>query len=577
MPEEAPQAPNRRRRRAPLDYAAVARLIKKYNLDAVTYVKDEGLGRGPILGQEVIEKFASLDQTTSKKYLDWMFYQAGGGSVRFQRGAELWGVESEDVPATDIINTYEREIKNNFDVTALTDFINKTKESGAAYAPYLKNLLPHAPQIVSLLNQQPNDRQKFLVLSQYLKQHNLIPPKIDPVTREQKDMSNSVAVIIVDRKFRAFANTQRHVKVKDRARAVMVNRRMIRGEPVEQAEEEWNRIKDSSQREYLFGDQDSFNMNLFGFARHWPGKKISGAPQGLYEKIYTEMAQFLANKQKIEARNLDLDRYNQAIELKNQSLPPERQVSLREKIKADFNIGTVVVEGEGMLVYRGAYPTIGDLMSANEQLKFVGVRERIMADVRFAGPKGRVGRGEKLYEDENVIVMVPLTVAASIKSGFEKWCNSSPGNIEACLRSSDSDWVKHTQGKHKIIGRTGDSAVMIHFTFKQKLTVPWLQNIGAMFFVPDLPDLEPPFSGATWTDRSGLTNFNEVVNRLPAGAKESFEKACQAIIEWGKEFDPRAIVSDFMQHHSGAKTTRRGLREALLVGAFVAIEQLVDD
>ena len=117
MPEQNP-APVKRKRTAKKAVAVspeqrLAELREKYRVDDVVKIVAVGsngrpLGRGPLLDPQVFTKFAELDTSPDKRYLDWMLYQAGGGAVAEKKSIETWGDNTEPRTPEDIIAEFSR-------------------------------------------------------------------------------------------------------------------------------------------------------------------------------------------------------------------------------------------------------------------------------------------------------------------------------------------------------------------------------------------------------------------------------------------------------------------------------------
>jgi len=77
------------------------RCIEKYRLNEIVDLQAESrmkepLGRGPIMAPEVIDEFVRCDPSGENKYLDWMFFQAGGGQICIESMLSLWNGEGPE-------------------------------------------------------------------------------------------------------------------------------------------------------------------------------------------------------------------------------------------------------------------------------------------------------------------------------------------------------------------------------------------------------------------------------------------------------------------------------------------------
>jgi hypothetical protein len=586
MPEPAKKSDAPKKRAAKSGAAKIEALKQKYRLDDEVNLSVRGkdglpLGKGPLLDPQVIEKFSELDTTKDKRYLDWMLFQAGGGAEAFRRSLSAWGEGTPETSPDEIISRYNSERTDqsvHFDELRL--LVKRLQDKGYDITP----LLDHVSEVEAITR----DRDpviRFKKLTELIKSLDLVPGK-EP----------SIALEIVTNKFKAWMKNQLQVKVRDRVHVTHVYRYMVRGGSREEAEEAWNKSEPRRRREYVFGDQDSLKWDNFGYNRHWPGR------DGIYEHIYNATRQFILNINKLERRQQMVDAQ---IEARNKTLPPDQQIPPKKVTSIPLDIGKVLVDSKGNLTYKGHYPTVSSVIAANEEIAELPLRSKIETDVRYAGPKGVRSRDAKVYSDENLDVFAPLTVAAAIKAGDPRWEVTDPNQLSVIKpntrRDYASGWKNYTSGiGHGHFEWEGIPAIPLIFHIKNpSIALPdKLRKLLMTVFVSDLVDLQAPYSGTVWRvagDRA-QTTFTGVMRQLKLSANKqpeenensaeaksaylslvrSFTKAMNTLKEWGKEFDPQDMVSDYVKHHRERMQGKRTLGEDVRFRAAQVVEALLE-
>lgn len=577
MPDETPvEKPKRTpRKRAAVDpQARLAELKEKYRLTDQVKINAKGsngrpLGRGPLLDDNVFNRLAELDTTPEKKYLDWMLFQCGGGPKAVAASMATWGEGLKPLEPAEILERWKRSAKGNARLTS------KDVEYVADNILELPQVKPIAAQLITAAIQPPEEKDKLAAVVQVLKQHHIAPGK------EEK-----VGVALLSYNVKVFVRNQPDVKARDRIHATLAYTQMLLGRSMEEFENDWKGgLEMRKKREYCFADEDSVQYGWFAFSRHWPGK------EGKYEKVYNEMKQFLINTARVQERMAKLDQWNAAIEAKNATLPPEQAIPLREPIDVNLDIGTVTLTKTLELVYKGDYKTLADLTAVNNGIEELPLRERIRGHVSYAGPKGRTGRSEKLYSDQYVDVLVPLTVAASIKAGYEKWRMSRADQLNDLKQHgyNSSAWASAHRDRH---GETTANAVTLFFILKHPDVPEEYRKLRLTVPISELADTDlnhmsrftVDFKWVASTEHENEVGFKDLVNGIkasmpPASATpqiNSLMKAVKAVCDWGKEFDPRHIVPDFIAHHRERNATKRGLREHMVFRVNQVIDALIE-
>ncbi len=580
QPAPAPKAPAKRVAAGVVAAAAKLKELKeKYRLDTEVNLYFRGpdgkrMGLGPVLDDQVFNKFAELDTSRNKRYLDWMLFQAGGGQKAFNHSRELWGDNTPEKTPEEFFKQFNEEKPDHIvHYTELNYIVQKMKDKGIDLSR-----LVAAHEEVEKATGLPNLAARFEALVKLMKVKGIIPG------REER-----VAVEIIANKFKGWIKNQLATKTRDRVHATSVYSRLIRGQSREETEEKWLEMVDRYRREYIFGDQDMLIWDAFGYNRHWPGR------DNVYERVYNTMRQFLINADNIKRYNERLKTFNASVAERNKTLPPDQQIPARQAIPFNVNIGKVNVDAQGNLIYKGPYPNAHTLVEVNEKIGERLMKERVAQDVQYAGPKGVRGRGSKIYSDQNLDVRVPLTVAAAIEGGHPKWPISAPeqiSNIRAQGNYSFSTWTKHATGEHDHFEWRGSPAIPVYFTLRTPGVPEGLTKILMTVFMDDLVDLQAPYVGTLW-HVAGSTeelSFTDIIKLLKTQGDTfhsearpayfsvilSFTKAMNAIKEWGKEFDPHDVIADYVAHHRERMQGKRTLGEQVRIRANQIVQALLE-
>jgi hypothetical protein len=529
-PAATPPPPAARKKRPKVD--ATAKLVKKYRLDARVRVLTLGvdgqpLGYGPMMDREAFNKFADLDHSPDKRYLDWMLFQAGGGKSAIDKSRFHWGVDSTEAAVGPILDAYANQPTGQLSQEDLTKIGSPEKQN----VPNLASILPQASRVFS---QAIPMTEKFRAMVEVIKRANrtLQIHPVDPEIQEPEAVQATIqkkqeklAGEILSCKLKTFLRSKGELRVRDRVHVLYIWNKTMRGMSAEAAEAEWKSGLKGRMKEYIIGDQDSIKGGCFGFSRSWPGK------DGLYARIYDAMRLFLTNRRKVESRNANIEKVNLEIASRNQALPEEDRLELREPIDLP-DIGTVTLT---KVVYTGPYPTVPDLESANEKVEQLSMRERIAGDVRFHGAQGKEGPEEKLFSDENLDLLLPLTLAASVKAGHPEWDISNPAQLRTGGRMTA--WTQAHAGL-EAFGGAGAPGIasfrrlvaMIHV--KNDAILPQERRIRVDVAVEDLVDLPWPPG-----------HLGELPVHFQVGADSEEYNPQQLLRRWHSQLDGRTYRS----------------------------------
>lgn len=593
MPEPPAQAPEIKPKRFPGGSVSAAakldELKKKYRLDTQLYLRTRGpegtpLGRGPLLDPQVFNKFAELDKTKGKRYLDWMLFQAGGGQEAFNNSRDQWGDNTPEKLPDELFAEFKKQKPDHVvyrdELNAIAQDLSVTKGTDASAVLRLSEKIQE-------ITAMPNIQHRYKALVALLEAQGIVPGGED-----------SLALEIISHKFKVWIRRQLPVKGRDRVHATLLYFRSIQGIPREESEAKWKESEARLRRTLILGDQDQRQFNTFCFNRHWPG------PKNIYEQIYDEMRKFLLNAAQVERYNERVKAYNTKIQATNQTLDPHQRLPLRQNIPINVNIGKVLADKEGNLTYKGDYPSIYSLAQVNQQIAELPLKERVAQHIVYAGPKGTRSRTSKIYSDANLDVTAPLTVAASIHGGHPAWSISDPkqiSDIRSGHSASLSDWTRYAMGQHGHFEWEGTQAIPIFFNLKMPGIPKQLAKLLMLVFIDDLTDLQAPYVATVW--KVGGSNeemtFTEVMDNLkthirdiPASTKfggeptsprqtyfsliRSFTKGMNAVREWGREFDPRDLVADYMKYHQEKTQGRHTLGEDIKIRAAQVVQMLAE-
>lgn len=576
---ETPATPVKKSRAKKPAKDALEEIKKKYRLDEEVNLYVRGpdgnrLGRGPILDPGVLQKLAALDPTKDKHFLDWMLFQSGGGEQALKRSKEMWGDSKPEMSPEDFFKKFkddkpETSVYND----ELRSIGTKLKDKGLDL-PALMQISDQVQETTAI----PDLHKRFQALTALLAKHNIAPGKED-----------KVAVEIINNKFKVWIKNQLATCTRDRVHATSVYSRLIRGMDRGEAETKWKEMEAKRRREYIFGDQDSLKWDAFGFNRHWPGRN------NLYEKVYDAVEKFLANMDRVQRYNSRLDAYNASVKEKNKTLPPDQQLPLRSNMNLFADIGKVKVGKNGDLKYVGHYPDLRSIEKVNQEIEDLPMRERVTQHVQYAGPKGARSKSAKLYSDENIDVVVPLTAAASIASGHPSWDVSSPeqlANIKAQGSYHPMAWTNYATGQHGHMEWTGTQAIPVFFHIKTPGIPEDLQRVQLMLFLDDLIDLQAPYIATIWKTagtHSPKMKYPDFLRYLKATLSHKDEKqqhyvdlvrsigkAMKVIKDWGQEFNPQDIVPDPISHHREKMQGKMSFTEAVKLRATQVVNALAE-
>lgn len=556
----------------------LAKIKQKYRLDAKVDIGKAGpdgkpLGVGPLMSDEVFNKLASIDPTRDKRYLDWMLYQAGGTADALKTARYNWGIGQPEVNPDKLIPRFLAEpALSRLSREEIAEAVKKLN------CPAMPNLTDRINQITTGDAQMTEKFTQMVALLQQNAQRVPFPP----------GKEGKIAGELLSFRIKKWARKQEDVKVRDRVHLLFVWNKMLRGMSAQEAEELWIPQGLKKLREYTYGDEDSIKVTSFGFARNWPGK------EGIYDKVYSAVGTFLRNKTMVERRNTRLEQTNQEISARNAALPPDRQIALRQAIELPMNIGKVTQTKDLNLVYRGDFPKLSDLENVNKQMEDLPLRERVIGDIRYAGHE-KSGPGERLYSDENLEMMVPITVAASIQGGHPSWDISNPNQLDDLTGTQSryrlSAWTQHHAGLDAYQG--AGEAGMAHFKkisafIHVKLPMDSeLTRIMARTTVDKLASLDASYTGITFRVggeaeemdfRSLLAKWRQVLQpEAYAKLSRSLVKALRVLRTWGVEYNSEQVVVDPVEHHRRAMTARRPtIREQAHLRALQTVNLLIE-
>ena len=140
--------------------------------------------------------------------------------------------------------------------------------------------------------------------------------------------------------------------------------------PKDAADRQWEEAEPRLRRQHIYGDED-YAITGFGFYRSWPGYN------NLYEQIVQTVSRF--------------HRYQQALKSGGKSV--------------DLSLNS--------------YPNLRDLMEALQDLTLIELKNDLVYDT--------------VWDDDQLTIIAPYTIGASIRFGIAKWCTSCESMMRSAL------------------------------------------------------------------------------------------------------------------------------------------------
>lgn len=333
---------------------------------------------------------------------------------------------------------------------------------------------------------------------------------------------------------------------------------------IEQAERTWAEKEQRHMFEFIMGDQDIAAEDGYGFFREWPGK------DGVYERVVNVVQMWHNAQPKLLAKNKIFDRAERL-----RTTPH----SLWSKEDSEFmakHTDNPVKERVVLDLYAkwkpneysqkdAVYNTLASVLDKLTDFR----RAQLLKDDRH----------EVIYDDEHLRVICPLTIGASIKFGSSKWCVSNRSefdrSIDGNVYGTGHNWKSYTQ-----------RGPLVYLLFKVPMPV-WCSKLAIHIPEGDLPLLSTRIYALAWYDVLNAPNtsykHSDFVERLraeheatdapmlpmtpderalaygnrPFGPawthpitgkliETSIAKAIGKIIEWGKTFNRKKVVIDYL-------------------------------
>jgi hypothetical protein len=297
----------------------------------------------------------------------------------------------------------------------------------------------------------------------------------------------------------------------------------------QEAERSWNEAEHRFVTMSEVGDQDLvIERNIFGFFRHWPGQNR------MYERIALAVAKFLKLRRKVEAVN-----------------------------KHGVEVGMEPSD----------YSDVNDLEAAIKKVD-------TFFNTRAARQDVRIDQDKKIYDDEVIRVLAPLTYAAAVHYGWGEWDFAGKDAFNAQMTGTGQSWNNPWQ---KFMS-DGNAFVYIHFKYPVPGWVAFeserfrrysLQNLALVLKEPQLRKFDPNGTPVYDEENRHVLTLGEVREMIlnepkreydpekdeypyknpkvysdPAEAEEivrHFDAALKAIAQWGRTFDYGQMVKDPMQ------------------------------
>lgn len=307
----------------------------------------------------------------------------------------------------------------------------------------------------------------------------------------------------------------------------------------EEATKTWE-SSDCKFREVLrIADQDMVEkLQVFGFYRNWPGFN------GVYEKATKAVSTFLELRPKIKDMN----------QFMTESSMPEKVIKTAPS----------------------DYVTVDALETAIKKVERFYLSRAAREDMRV----------DVIYEDDVILMLAPLSYAASVRYGWDGWAWSNREHFEANLETSANNW---NDAWKKAVGTEKKIFVFVQFKVPVPSWVSYTKPSFARYTFHNLAlaialDKFKGKAGDDTTVQGVVSVVNEEnttislvqvqqefmkecsrddnpdteefpIRRGPRVFKtqdeaekvlEHFSKALDAMHAWGRTFDQKSIVADYM-------------------------------
>jgi hypothetical protein len=196
----------------------------------------------------------------------------------------------------------------------------------------------------------------------------------------------------------------------------------------QEAEAKWAAARNKFRDVLMVGDQDIVErLHVFGFHRNWPG------PNKIYETACTTVKDFLALMPKTKEMNTFMSRQGSK----------DKIIRLKPK----------------------DYATVESLQQANAKVERFFASKAAREDIQV----------EKIYSDDYLDVICPLTYAAAVRYGWDAWQFANREHFESNLEGSSNGWADHWRNT---IGKENNVVVYMQF----HVPVPsWVSYVGSKF------------------------------------------------------------------------------------------------
>jgi hypothetical protein len=296
------------------------------------------------------------------------------------------------------------------------------------------------------------------------------------------------------------------VKLKDRE---VHSSNLITGNEGESFQNYWDSTSEGRFEEFLRGDEDATVYGAFGFARSWPG------PGGRYARIVNYIRLFHTGFDRLVAYNRNIHQKTPGYE----NLKP---------------VGMKLYEGYEKKSFAQPKAVYADLHSFTESLQTLA---------KMAAEKDT--RHVVVYDSPDLVAICPLTIGASMKYGFDKWCTANKTEFERAFDGTGSftpNWTSNTK-----------VSVLVYLRFKT-LSVDPLTHIAVQIpneYMRSMTQTNVNYFDMNNAQGAKLT-WVGIVDALSGTAAEAeFKKCMRAITEWSRTFNRGEIHSSVHQSIDG--------------------------
>ncbi|MGV0949083.1 MAG: hypothetical protein ACOYB3_00115 [Azonexus sp.] len=223
--------------------------------------------------------------------------------------------------------------------------------------------------------------------------------------------------------------------------------------------------------QHVYGDEE-YVLTGFGFYRSWPGHNAH------YEQIVQSVSRFHRYQSKLKSLSKSVD------------------------------------------LNAASYPNLRDLQAALADITFLEIKNHLDYDT--------------VFEDENLTVICPFNIGASMKFGHQKWCTANESMFKTAIAGSGPNrWKEYAK-----------DAALYYCRFHARATVEHEVGVGKVSDVAQVA-IQAPFKGSLSSWKFFDTTDSSLVEREASG-KIGVELGFQASKSWRQALD--AVTAHYKRY-----------------------------